>query len=268
MDRNIYVGNANNVAKTPDKIYVGDENGIARLVSKIYVGNSNNKACQVWPPFNWDSVYQKCEYIMNYGLTQWINTGIAPNNYTRFVLDFQIDQSSYSATGDKWILGVRHPYNLNLEYSLVTNFADYKYKLYFDTRNNGRNGQYDAPVATKTYSSRSALIERHTIDFNRSGGYFYIDDELVGSSVRTFDTYTSNTLPIFGFRTNASEVEANSNITRYRLYSFKMYDNNTLTRDMIPCYRKSDTEIGLYDLVNDVFYTNQGTGIFYKGPDV
>lgn len=36
----------------------------------------------------------------------------------------------------------------------------------------------------------------------------------------------------------------------------------------IPCYRKSDGEIGIYDLVTDTFLTNQGTGTFLKGADV
>ena len=45
-------------------------------------------------------------------------------------------------------------------------------------------------------------------------------------------------------------------------------NNGIIKRDFIPCYRNSDNEIGLYDTVNDVFYTNQGTGTFLKGNDV
>lgn len=47
-----------------------------------------------------------------------------------------------------------------------------------------------------------------------------------------------------------------------------MWDDNELVRDFIPCYRKSDGVIGLYDLVNDVFYTNLGTGQFTKGKNI
>lgn len=36
---------------------------------------------------------------------------------------------------------------------------------------------------------------------------------------------------------------------------------------MIPCYRKSDGVIGMYDLVFGVFYQNSGTGEFLKGAD-
>ena len=53
-----------------------------------------------------------------------------------------------------------------------------------------------------------------------------------------------------------------------RMYSYKRYDSWVLTQDLVPCYRKSDDEIWLYDLVNDTFYTNQWTGTFTKWPDV
>ena len=48
----------------------------------------------------------------------------------------------------------------------------------------------------------------------------------------------------------------------------KIYENWTLVRNFIPCYRKSDSVIGLYDLVNNQFYTNSWTGTFSKWSDV
>lgn len=52
-----------------------------------------------------------------------------------------------------------------------------------------------------------------------------------------------------------------------KCYSLEIWDNGSKVRDMIPCYRKLDNVIGMYDLVNNVFYTNQGTGSFAKGND-
>jgi len=53
-----------------------------------------------------------------------------------------------------------------------------------------------------------------------------------------------------------------------KLYSCKIYDNSdTLLRNFYCCYRKSDNVIGLYDKVNDVFYTNQWSWSFTKWPD-
>ena len=48
----------------------------------------------------------------------------------------------------------------------------------------------------------------------------------------------------------------------------KIYESWTLVRDFVPCYRKSDSVIGLYDLVNNQFYTNSWTGTFTKWGDV
>ena len=58
--------------------------------------------------------------------------------------------------------------------------------------------------------------------------------------------------------------------TQYEYISyFKAYDNNwTLVRDMIPCYRKSDSVIWFYDAVHKVFYTNKWSWTFSKWPDV
>lgn len=47
--------------------------------------------------------------------------------------------------------------------------------------------------------------------------------------------------------------------------------DNTTNKELfngIPCYRKSDGVIGMYDLVSEQFLTNQGTGTFTKGADI
>lgn len=55
----------------------------------------------------------------------------------------------------------------------------------------------------------------------------------------------------------------------WQLQYLKMYNTqNKLIRDLVPCYRKADNVVGVYDLVNDVFYTNAGTGTFVKGNNV
>ena len=60
-----------------------------------------------------------------------------------------------------------------------------------------------------------------------------------------------------------------SKYIKYRLYSFRVWQNKSMIRDMYPCYLKSDSQVvGMYDLIGNQFYGNDGTGIFYKGPDV
>lgn len=57
-------------------------------------------------------------------------------------------------------------------------------------------------------------------------------------------------------------------VSKFKMYELKIWDSWTLIRDLVPCYRKSDDVIWLYDLVNDQFYTNSWTWTFAKWPDV
>jgi hypothetical protein len=52
------------------------------------------------------------------------------------------------------------------------------------------------------------------------------------------------------------------------IYAHKIWENGTRVQDFVPCYRKADGVIGMYDLVTDTFFTNAGTGTFTKGADV
>jgi hypothetical protein len=60
----------------------------------------------------------------------------------------------------------------------------------------------------------------------------------------------------------------NSDYSKCKLFDFFVEENDIKKLHLIPCYRKSDGEIGLYDTINKKFYTNLGTGEFLKGPDV
>lgn len=53
-----------------------------------------------------------------------------------------------------------------------------------------------------------------------------------------------------------------------KLYGLTIYHYDNKVHELIPCYRKSDGVIGLYDNAGGKFYTNEGTGSFAKGPDV
>ena len=55
--------------------------------------------------------------------------------------------------------------------------------------------------------------------------------------------------------------------SKAKLYYFKIYVEDVLVRDFIPCYRNSDNVVGMYDLVSNTFFVNQGTGTFTKGSD-
>ena len=51
-----------------------------------------------------------------------------------------------------------------------------------------------------------------------------------------------------------------------RLYSYKMYKNNTLVLDLIPVKRRSDNVVGMYNKVDNKFLSSAGSDPFYAGP--
>lgn len=48
----------------------------------------------------------------------------------------------------------------------------------------------------------------------------------------------------------------------------KIWQNDVLVAEFIPCYRRTDGAKGMYDIVRDQFFGNAGTGDFEVGPDV
>lgn len=55
---------------------------------------------------------------------------------------------------------------------------------------------------------------------------------------------------------------------KWKISSIVIEDWTTQIRDYVPCYRKSDNVIWMYDLVNNQFYTNSWSWTFTKWPDV
>lgn len=59
------------------------------------------------------------------------------------------------------------------------------------------------------------------------------------------------------------------NCAQGKCYYLKIWDTDhtTLIRDYVPCIRTSDNKAGMFDLVNNAFYDNKGSGTIVAGPD-
>ena len=150
-----------------------------------------------------------------------------------------------------------------LDTGLVCSQSDnYKIELDCDLTSSayyaGANGylQYQASIAggarsnlTITYANK---VETITVN---------------GTVKRTGDwaDFNDTNVKIGILRLGAANNEwYSSNIQSGKIYSCKIYKKSVLVRDFIPC-KNPDSTIGLYDLVNSVFYTNAGTGAFIGG---
>ena len=69
---------------------------------------------------------------------------------------------------------------------------------------------------------------------------------------------------------SALDVGLGYNTAKYcpglNFYTLQIYNGSTLLFDGIPCYRKSDTKIGMYDLVGQAFHASSGS--WTKGGNV
>lgn len=103
--------------------------------------------------------------------------------------------------------------------------------------------------------------QKYKIKFSTVIGNAYLNVDSNTLLTSTQNTTISN-LNVMVF-TNSYMIQRGDLYTGAKLYSDKIYDSsNNLVRDFIPAVRKSDGEAGLYDKVNEVFYTNAGTGAF------
>lgn len=187
--------------------------------------------------------YQRVEYIESTG-TQYIDTGFIPSAST--VLDttsqFMVDYTNPPVTRVNGIstgegrLGFGHAKSFETGYFVFTvGYANIGTTVSFDTNKHRFRIKY----------AEYASIDDYVVTFGVvfEGKY----------SVPIFAAITKNGIDYF---------------CDMRLYDYKLYDGEEIKRDFIPCYRKSDNVIGLYDLVTETFYTNQGTGVFLKGEDI
>lgn len=194
--------------------------------------------------------YQEVEYIESTG-TQYIDTGIRINKNLGLKIDGRVLISATQATQYPRIFGGRQ-YNSSQDDSAVML---------------GFNRAWYGSIGTNETTLLALLPNNeYTFSLNRQ--------RLVLSSVEYPMQYVTDnvkvncTIALFAEFQETSGGIKKFNFGSFSLFNLRMYDNSVLVRNFIPCYRKSDGEIGLYDTVNHTFYTNQGTGTFLKGPDV
>lgn len=189
--------------------------------------------------WNTAKVYQEVEWIASSG-TQYIDTWLKPNNTTKSQIKF-----------------------MNLQ---VTGYVIYWMYNGSDTTSY-RMFNYGSVLYLDIASSRinwAVNTLKANVDYELEVGNNYVKDIHTNTNIISWTSvasYTGNT----NIMLNGNN---SGNISKNRRYYVKIWDNGTLVRDMIPCYRIADSVIGMYDQENDVFYTNAGTGTFTKGNDV
>jgi len=183
--------------------------------------------------------YVELEYLESTG-TQWIDTGVNANSNLRVKTKIYTPQIANALFGARKAV-----------YSQSFLVLRYSTSPYWFRTDYGSSG-YEFNNAGETW---------HEIDKNKNLTYF--DGTLINTATaQTFST--SIPLTIFAMNTDGT-VGGHANM---RLAYMKIYDNDNLIRNFIPCYRYLDGVEGLYDIVGKQFFTNQGTGRFIRGKEI
>lgn len=192
-------------------------------------------ADDVCPPGYQSGEYIELEYIESNG-TQYINTEYHLSSTRERIV---IEVSLTNSYRDNIIFGNSGSGMVNI--NLYTGILYYRY------------GGYDS------HSVTTDTTQKHKYEIGSNGGY--LDDNLI----YTFDNPNGILdSPLYLFAMNENSTPAYN--IKGKIYSFKIFDGNELKLNMIPILRLSDNTIGMYDTVNDKFYTNSGTGEFIAGP--
>ena len=204
--------------------------------------------------------YQEVEYIESTG-TQWINTGFCPTTKTKAEIDIELTKLEGGAY--KFIMGSRNTtYNTNgYMWEVIINPNKLLHVQVGDYTTNR--------IIQKEYTVIPGT--RMKISFDPSQKQLFVNYEVieyfngeVGDKKVDYPMYLLTT--IYGDQVNMASTKMYA--ISAKLYSTTIYDDDKLVRDFVPCYRKSDGVIGLYDRVENKFYTNSGTGSFQKGEDI
>jgi hypothetical protein len=128
-------------------------------------------------------------------------------------------------------------------------------------------GNGDSSVTSGSYLFPWKFDERHTIAGFGSGGAVTVDG--VQKFAATKGSASSE--PLYIFAGGANRIDGNTPNTSYsfmgRLYGMKLYKNNTLIRNYIPC-KDSNNEAGLYDIVGGQFYKSASDKKLMRGGEV
>lgn len=186
--------------------------------------------------------FVKLEYIESNG-TQYIDTGIKPDNSTKCVFEAEVLST-----------------NTGTDHHLSSAIAGGNYFVIRLKQDKSGYAARWGTAALKDVPHTGAIFAKHTFSLSKDGAQ--IDD----ASVATFPSVTfsvSASLPIFGYVSGTSAV---SQFSSMRLYSYRVYSNESLVRNFVPCKNASGT-VGLYDLVGSKFYKSGNAKVFTAGPE-
>ena len=223
--------------------------GLYDLATDVFYANSGSGTFRtnIAPNSQLPSGITELAYIRSFG-DQWIDTGYVYKQIPTAEIDYATETHKNSE-----IFG----WGAKELYSMLINddVGDY------DNRLDLWNGvSWDTVAANGTIPN--CVRSRNKLMIAKNGSSFDVlqNGIKVGTVANANDFSPNNyTARVFSARTNANHIG--------RLYGAKLWDNENLVRDLVPC-RLANGTVGVYDLVQFKFYGNAGSGSFGAGPSL
>ena len=191
--------------------------------------------------------FQQVEYLQSSG-TQWIDTGIKAQSSTAISIDFAILQG-FSFSTYSFVFGAMIDATKATSYSVAINGIS-------SLRMPNGGSFQTVNISSLSYNQLTNIYYRNK------------QQKINDIQVSTLTANANNTTNIALFWRNSDDRLSQTPTANLRIFSTRLYSDETLIRDFVPCYRKSDNVAGMYDFVSQTFFINSGTGTFVVGPNV
>lgn len=209
---------------------------------------------QVWPK-RLPSAYQEVSYIQS-SWTQYINTGVVGEN--KYIIESKFMFTDlWGTSDDKYVIGCSSSSRPSYMAYIIKRWVGWGHYISQMLYGSYEGHDYWTAVVNTVYTVISKLTT--------SQNSFQINGWTVNTRNLSTSYNTWYNMYMFG-RNSAWSFDC---AMIGRIYYLKIKNtSNILVRDFVPCYRKSDGVIWMYDLVNSQFYTNYWSWTFTKWPDV
>lgn len=244
----IIVGTATDTGIVPTGEINITENDIYDITE--YASANINVSIEVEPEINPLDAYQRVEYITSDGLSYIITDFIADNSCGLELI------ASFPTLVDRPPMGSRTDTGATRFYCVYPMSANSFYFGFNTGSTISVKPTADTIYRLQTNFVNSRLVNIYDIDGIRKGGTT-ISQTLADQSIP---------VAIFGYYHGGTDTI--NSVREYTLYGARISQENEVMREYIPCYRKSDGVIGLYEKFTGEFLINQGTGAFTKGQDI
>lgn len=179
--------------------------------------------------------YQEVEYIESSG-TQYIDTGFVVNKPDSYVLEidglFSSQSQAYQGCNGYMQFYVSSVYGISADSTKAVGNRD---------------------IVKIAYANQTAVLSVNGVQIESKSWASYSGADVKLGVLRMGD---------------ANNGWFNGGAASGTIYGYKMWKNNILVSECVPCVRNSDGIAGMYDVIREQFITNVGSGIFAVGLNV